>query len=269
MKLIIDSGNTSITFGLFENKKLQVHSKPLAHYRLRNELNRMPEEYLFWLKSLMEIDKLSLFSIEEVSIACVVPEILENLCVFSEKHLGCDPTVVHYDSKGITFDISDRIEAPWTIGADRLANAEACVNFHEGLRIVIDFGTATTFDVISVDNIYLGGIVCPGLELSRKILATNTSKLPWIELSNPPDKAVGTSTIEAMSSGLIYGSLSMVEGLLSRIEDELSQAADSVIATGGMGKMMADLSQMISSYDAHFTLKGIGLIAEEKKSNTL
>lgn len=262
MILSIDSGNTSISFALFDEKDISI-SQPIAHYQISNVQERSAEEYWFWLYCIMRRDKLSIEDVSCVSIASVVPETKNILIKFSVDCLKKTPLVINHNSPDLTVAISETIPYPSTIGADRLVNADAVVRLYEGMRIVVDFGTATTFDIIDANNTYQGGIIAPGLALSRKLLYQATAQLPWIELGSVPDKVVGKSSETAMSSGLIFGYAAMIEGLINRVSIELDKKPDVIICTGGFSLLLSPVISLPHHSDVFLTLRGLAILCSK------
>lgn len=249
--LVIDVGNTNIALGVYRGRKMA------AHWRLATEPQRTADEYGILLSALFQDKGLSPADIGGMAIACVVPPLLPTFQTLARERFGVEPLVV---GPGIRTGVRIRIDNPRELGADRLVNAVAVKELYGAPAIVIDFGTATTFDVVSAEGDYLGGAIAPGLGISAEALFRRTAKLPRIELVPPPGP-VGHNTIHSMQSGVLYGYVGLVEGLVARIERELGAKAR-VVATGGLANLIAGQTKVIEAVDENLTLKGLRLIYE-------
>lgn len=249
MLLAIDIGNTTVTFGAFEGSKIK------ATWRVSTAIHRMPDEYANIMLSLMERQGISASQIKDVVICSVVPPLLiifEEVC----KHfLKKAPLIVEAGVKtGVRIDMDN----PREVGPDRIVNAVAAHNLYGGPVIVIDLGTATTVDVVSKGGDYIGGAIAPGIAIATEALFTRTAVLPRIELALPR-KAIGRNTVAAMQSGIVFGYIGLIEGLVSRIQAELDEKAK-VVAAGGYAKLLAQATNVIEIINPDLTLIGLQLI---------
>ncbi|MBL4667381.1 MAG: type III pantothenate kinase [Sneathiella sp.] len=224
MLLAIDVGNTNITFAAFSGKSL------VKEWRIATSASRTAEEYGVWLNQAMNLDNLHIQDIKHVIIGTVVPETLFNLKGLCKRYFNCRPLVI--GEKDVSIGMVPQIDNPDEAGADRLVDAVAAHSKYGGPLIVIDFGTATTLDVVNADGNYAGGIIAPGVNLSLDALHSAAAKLPRIAVERPT-KVIGKNTIECMQSGIYWGYISMVEGLVTRMRNELGENLKTV-ATGGL-----------------------------------
>ncbi|MCL4269486.1 MAG: type III pantothenate kinase [Anaerolineales bacterium] len=251
MLLTIDIGNTNLTLGLYEGGKLE------AHWRLATDHNRMPDEYgLQFLGVLQNVGK-TLTDITGVSLASVVPPLTGRVIQACREYLKQEPLVV---DAGIKTGIKIRYEDPRAVGADRVCDAVAVMKLYGGPACVVDFGTATTFNAITKDGEYLGGAITAGINLAAEALFTRAAKLPRIDLQVPPS-VIGRNTVHAMQSGLLFGYVSMVEGMVARFRSELGSDMK-VIATGGLAEVVAKETKVINFISPWLTLEGLRLIWE-------
>ncbi|MBW1645337.1 MAG: type III pantothenate kinase [Deltaproteobacteria bacterium] len=255
MILVIDVGNTHTVLGLFKERSL-VHS-----WRIATHMSRTEDEYGIMLHNLFAYSNLSLQAIDGMIISCVVPPMLNMILVMAEKYFHVQPLVV---GPGIKTGLPILLDNPREVGADRIVNAVAAYDMHRRELIVIDFGTATTFDCVSARGEYLGGVIAPGLQISTEALYQRASKLPRVELCRPRE-VVGKNTVHSMQSGIVYGYLSLVDGLVDRLVAEL-KFSPLVIATGGLASLIAGSSQVIDEVDELLTLKGLLKLYELNRS---
>ncbi len=251
MLLAIDIGNTNIVIGVYRGEEL------LAQWRVASDIQKMPDEYAMLLISLAGRFGVSLTDLCAAVVASVVPPLTTTFEEMIERYLGFSPLVV---GPGVRTGIRILSEDPRGVGADRIANALAAYRLYGGPAIVIDLGTATTFDAISKDGAYLGGAISPGIHLAAEALFRATAKLPRVELQTPKT-AVGRNTPAAMQSGLIFGYVGMVEGLVARFQQELGGTAR-VIATGGLAPLIAKETSVIEVVNPGLTLHGLRLLYE-------
>jgi len=254
MLLTIDIGNTNITLGIFDEKKL------IESFRLVSDKTLSQEKYKALLKTIYEK-----FDIKECVIGSVVEELSFTLKSACDKLFGLDSLLITPEKD---CGMKILLKNPKEVGADRIANAYGAKNKYTLPAIVVDIGTATTFDIISKNGDFLGGVIMPGLNLQFKSLSTNTSKLPQIEI-NTSSKAIGDSTENAMLSGIIRGSACAIEGLIHQCEAELGEKA-TIIATGGHSKLISEY--MIRKFDfvnSNLTLEGLKLLYELNKKPSL
>ena len=251
MLLTIDIGNTNLTLGLYEGDKLG------AHWRLATDHNRMPDEYGLQFLGLLQNAGKTLDEITGVSLASVVPPLTGRVIQACREYLKQEPLVV---DAGVKTGIKIRYEDPRAVGADRVCDAVAVMKLYGGPACVVDFGTATTFNALTKDGEYLGGAITAGINLAAEALYTRAAKLPRIDLQVPPS-VIGRNTIHAMQSGLLFGYVSMVEGMVARFRSELGSDMK-VIATGGLAEVVAKETKVINVIAPWLTLDGLRLIWE-------
>ena len=249
MLLTIDIGNTSIAFGVYKNREL------VAHFRIGTLKDRGVDEYAVFLRSLIPSKGISLSEIKDGIISCVVPPILETIKEVCKECFRIIPLVV-----GDVVDAGMPIlyDNPREVGADRIVNAVAGYDKYHQSLIIIDFGTATTFDCVSSSGEYLGGAISPGIAISAEALFQRTSKLPRVDISQPPT-AIGKNTVASIQSGLFFGYVSLVEGMVKRIEMEM-QSSPLIIATGGQAELISNGTDVIKHVEPNLTLEGLMLI---------
>ena len=252
--LAIDVGNSNNVIGLFSRGKL------LTHWRIRTEWTRTSDEYWVLIKEFILLNDVEVGIIDEIVIACVVPPLIPILKEMSRKYFSCDPLII---GPGIKTGISILYKNPAEVGADRIVNSVAAYEKYGGPLIIVDFGTATTFDAVSEKGEYLGGAIFPGVQLSLDALFKNAAKLPRVEMAEP-DHVIGKSTIESIHSGTIYGFASMIDGMVLKIQEELQQKAR-VIATGGIVDLIASKAKSIDTIDPFLTLEGLHIIHQRNK----
>lgn len=254
MILAVDVGNTNIVLGLYEGKQL------LHHWRLSTNRSSTTDEYGMMIYNLFQHSGLELDQVEGIIISSVVPPlmfVLEQLC---SKYLKRTPLIV---GPGIKTGLNVRYENPREVGADRIANAVAAIDLYGTPCIVVDFGTATTFDYIDESGQYIGGAVAPGIGISTEALYQRAAKLPRIELVKPKS-VVGRNTVASMQAGIIYGFAGQVDGIVGRIREE-HHAQAKVIATGEMAELIASESRTIEKVNPLLTLQGLQLIYERNQ----
>jgi type III pantothenate kinase len=238
MLLAVDVGNTNIVYGLFEGETL-VHQ-----FRVESARGRTSDEYAVQLHALLAMHGVSAPSVDAAIIACVVPSLNEPMIQLVKRGFGRDPLVV---GPGIRTGMAILIENPREVGADRIADAVAGFDKAKGGVVVVDFGTSTNFDCVTPKGEYLGGVLAPGLQISADALFTRAAKLSRVEIAKPA-KVVGKSTVQAVQSGIVYGYVGLVDGLVERIREELGFPC-AVIATGGLASLIAPLSKTIGEVD--------------------
>jgi type III pantothenate kinase len=254
MLLAIDVGNTNIVYGLFDGERL-VHQ-----FRVESARGRTADEYAVQLRALLEMHGVALPAVKAAILACVVPSLTEPMLRLVERLFQREAVVV---GPGIRTGMAILIENPREVGADRIADAVAGFERAKGGVIVVDFGTSTNFDVVTPKGEYLGGVLAPGLQISADALFARAAKLPRVEIAKPP-KVVGKNTIHAMQSGIVYGYVGLVDGLVERLMAELGFPA-AVIATGGLAPLIAPLSKTIVDVDDHLTLTGLRILYERNQ----
>src|SRR5689334_11094826 len=251
MLLTIDIGNTNVTLGLYEGDKLG------AHWRLATDHNRMPDEYGLQFLGLLQNAEKSLHDISGISLASVVPPLTGRVIQACREYLKLEPLVI---DTGIKTGIKIRYEDPKAVGADRVCDAVAVMKLYGGPACVVDFGTATTFNAITKDGEYLGGAITAGINLAAEALFTHAAKLQRIDLQRPPS-VIGSNTVHAMQSGLLFGYVSMVEGMVGRFRSELGGDMK-VVATGGLAEIVAQETKVINVLAPWLTLDGLRIIWE-------
>jgi type III pantothenate kinase len=251
MLLAIDVGNTNVTLGLYEGEQLG------PHWRLATDHDRMPDEYGLQLLGLLEHAALTKESLTGVCLASVVPQLTQRVAQACRQYLSQEPLLV---DAGVKTGIRIRYEDPRAVGADRVADAVAALRLYGGPACIIDFGTATTFNAVTKDGEYLGGAITAGINLAADALFTHTAKLQRIDLQRPPS-VIGRNTTHAMQSGLLFGYVSMAEGMVKRFRDELGEDMK-VIATGGLAEIIANETQVIDVLAPWLTLDGLRIIWE-------
>jgi len=251
MLLVIDIGNTNLTIGLFEGESLG------WHWRLATDHNRMPDEYGLQLLGLLEHAGHNIQDLTGIALSSVVPPLTGRVTEACAQYLKKQPLVV---DTGVKTGIRIRYEDPKSVGADRICDAAALMHHYGGPACVIDFGTATTFNAITREGDYLGGAITAGINLAAEALYTHAAKLPRIELQRPPN-VIGRNTVHAMQSGLLYGYVSMVEGMVERFRKELGPQMK-VVATGGLAEIVAKETTVIQHIAPWLTLDGLRIIWE-------
>lgn len=247
MLLTIDAGNTNIVFAIFDGHELG------SEWRIATDQSRTADEYVVWLDHLMTREGLKPEDIEGAIISTVVPQALFNLRTLCRRYFDCNPLVV--GEEGIELGIEIKVPSPLEVGADRLVNSVAAHSRYRGSLVVVDFGTATNFDVVDSDGSYIGGIIAPGINLSLEALHMAAAKLPRIAIARPT-LVIGNDTVSAMQSGVFWGYLSLIEGLTERIAREHGETM-TVIATGGLSPLFGDATDAIQHVDQDLTIRGL------------
>ncbi|KMP10820.1 pantothenate kinase [Candidatus Nitromaritima sp. SCGC AAA799-A02] len=254
MLLAIDVGNSNNVIGLFSGGKL------LTHWRIRTERTRTSDEYWVLIKEFILLNNAETETIDDIVIACVVPPLIPILQEMGRKYFSCEPLIV---GPGVKTGISILYNNPAEVGADRIVNSVAAFEKYGGPLIIVDFGTATTFDAVSEKGEYLGGAIFPGVQLSLEALFKNAAKLPRVELVEP-GHVIGKSTVESIHSGAIHGFVSMIDGMVSKMQAELGQKAR-VVATGGIVELIASRAESIDTIDPFLTLEGLHAIYQRNR----
>jgi len=255
MLLAIDVGNSNNVIGLFSNEKL------LTHWRIRTECNRTADEYWVLIKEFILLNEVAAETIDDIIVACVVPSLVPILREMGQKYFSCDPIIV---GPGIKTGISISYKNPSEVGADRIVNAVAAFSKHKRPLIIVDFGTATTFDAVSKNGEYLGGAIFPGVNISMEALFKNTAKLPRVDLA-VPEKVIGKSTVESIQSGAVHGVAGMVNHIVSKMWDEMGEKS-MVIATGGISNSILSELDVIDEVDPFLTLDGLLILYNRNRS---
>ncbi len=247
MLFAVDVGNTNTVFAVFEK------NNKLAEWRCSTNNLRTADEYFVWLKNLMDLSGIDFRNIKSVIISSVVPKVVFNLRVLASRYFSCRPLVVGKSECSIPIEV--RVDQGVLVGADRIVNSVGAFNRYGGNLILVDFGTATTFDVVAFDGAYIGGIIAPGIDLSVKALHNEAVALPYIDISKP-SSVIGTNTVDCMKSGIFWGYLCLIEGLVNKIEKE--HASDvTVIATGGLATLFSRETKIFDHVDLDLTLAGL------------
>lgn len=254
MLLAIDAGNTNIVFAVYDGQAQK------CVWRIRTVSGRTEDEYAAWLYPLFTAADLSFDQVGRAIISSVVPDENRALRELCRKVFDCKAVIIGTDIKDL--GITVKLNQPDEVGADRLVNAVAVLEHYQSPAIVIDFGTATTFDVIDEAGAYRGGVIAPGVNLSMKALHDAAAKLPKVSIKQPLS-VIGADTVSAIQSGLYYGYISMIEGLITRMSEEMEQKPF-VLATGGLAQLFADGLPLIDRVDEDLTLKGLVHIHKTK-----
>src|SRR5690625_450296 len=252
MLLVIDNGNTNGVFAIYDGER------QFGEWRCSSDPRRTSDEYAVWLTQLMRLVNLGPDDIPAVALSNVVPAADRSLRLLSRNYRGCEPVSVHETLQSANTPV--RMARPEQVGADRLANARAAHERYTGPMIIVDFGTATTFDVIDPDGGYSGGVIAPGVNLSLEALYMAAARLPRIPVGKPA-QVVGDDTISAMQSGVFWGYVSLIEGLIARIDAE-RERQHRVISTGGLAPLFESVCDAIHHVDLDLTLRGVRLLYE-------
>ncbi|MEA2999046.1 MAG: type pantothenate kinase [Sphingomonadales bacterium] len=259
MLLAVDAGNTNIVFALMEDGVIR------ARWRIATDARRTADQYAVWLHQLLELEGYSRDAVDAVIVGTVVPRALHNLEVLAVKYFGVEPLIAGEGAAqwGVELDVAE----PRTVGADRVLNALAAHAVHQGDLILIDFGTATTFDHVDYSGAYKGGIIAPGINLSLDALVTAAAKLPRIAIEAPAGdlSVIGRTTEDQMHIGIYWGYVAMIEGLVARMKAEIGRPAK-VIATGGLATLFDVHSEVFDAIEPDLTVQGLALLYERSKS---
>ncbi|MCG8686288.1 MAG: type III pantothenate kinase [Desulfobacterales bacterium] len=254
MLLVIDVGNTNTVIGVYEDDVLK------QDWRIRTVRDNTADEFNVLARALFTDKGIALSDITKTVISSVVPSSVRILNAFCERYLKMSPLWINPASVKRLMPIL--YSNPNEVGADRIVNAVAAYDKHKKPLIIIDFGTATTFDAISPKGEYLGGAICPGVMISSEALFQRASRLPRVEIFKAPERVIGDDTIESIKSGIIYGNAAMVDGMVTRMKKEMN-ADPMIIATGGLAPLIAEVSDTIESVDQSLTLDGLRIISRE------
>lgn len=256
MLLAIDAGNTNVVFAVHDGAEWR------GRWRIATDPNRTSDEYAVWLLALMQHAGLRPADVQRCVIGTVVPVALYNLRRLCRDWFGTEPLIAR---SILDWGFQIKVDQPQEVGADRLLNALAAHHHYRGPLIVIDFGTATTFDVVDESGAYLGGVIAPGINLSVEALHRAAARLPRIGIGRP-QAAIGRNTVSAMQSGIFWGYVGMIEGIVTRIRAEVEMPRMKVIATGGLAPLLAEGTTLIERIDPDITLEGLRLLAERNPS---
>ena len=257
MLLAVDVGNTNVVFALFEGREIR------TRWRIATDPRRTGDEYAVWLSQLMAIEGIERGEVDAMIVSTVVPRARHNIEVLGQKYFGVAPTFA--GEKGWPIEID--VDEPASLGADRAVNAIAAHAKYPGDLIVVDFGTATTFDVVDFNGAYKGGIIAPGINLSLDALVNNTAKLPRIAIESPASGSViGRNTEDQMLIGVYWGYVALMEGLIARLRAEIGRPAR-VVATGGLAILFDEHTEIFDHVEADLTLEGLAILAGRMEAN--
>lgn len=257
MILVIDVGNTNIVFGIYEGENL------LYDWRIASLKDRTSDEYGLLFNQVFQLNKIEIENIDSIIISSVVPPLMHTLSTMCKKYFNIEPIII---GPGVKTGMHIKYDNPKEVGADRIVNAVAGYEKYGGPLIVVDFGTAITFDSISKEGDYLGGVITPGINISTEALFLRTSKLPKVEIVKP-NKVIGKNTINSIQSGIMYGYIGMVDYIIGKMIEEMGSSNEEikVIATGGFGSLIGKESKYIEKVDKMLTLDGLRIIYERNR----
>lgn len=255
MLLVADVGNTNVVFALVDGGNIR------ARWRIASDPRRTGDEYFVWLNQLLQTEAVSRDQITGIVIGSVVPRADHNLTVLAQKYFGLEPVFAGEGKAAWQFEID--VDQPSTLGADRALNCIAAHELFGGDMVVVDFGTATKFEVVDFNGAYKGGIIAPGINLSLDALVGNTAKLPRIAIRAPAtDSVIGRNTEDQMLIGVYWGYVAMLEGLVAKMKAEIGRPAK-VIATGGLAILFDQNTDVFDHVDAELTLKGLAILGRQ------
>lgn len=254
MLLVMDVGNTNVVIGIYKGEQL-VHQ-----WRLSTSRNKTEDEYGTLIKMFLRDEGIDINDIDDVLISSVVPPIMYSLEQMVLKYFKRKPLVI---GPGIKTGLNIKVDNPKEVGADRIVNAVGAIAEYGAPLIIVDLGTATTFCVIGEDGSYLSGAICPGINISMEALYQNAAKLPKVEFAKP-ESIIGRNTVMAMQSGMYYGYIGLIDGLVTRMKQQLKKAP-TVIATGGLAEYISQDSSTIDIVDSDLTLKGLRIIYDRNR----
>jgi type III pantothenate kinase len=259
MLLAIDAGNTNLVFAVVDGREIK------ARWRIATDPRRTADEYSVWLHQLLALENLSRNDIGAVILGTVVPRATHNLEVLANKYFGVSALIAGQGKA--SWPIALDVDEPQSVGADRALNAIAAHAKYPGNLIVVDFGTATTFDVVDSTGAYKGGIIAPGLNLSLDALVNAAAKLPRIAIEEPKsDHVIGRTTEDQMLAGIYWGYVAMIEGLLDRLKAEIGGAV-TVVGTGGLAALFAKRTDLFDAVEPDLTIQGLSLLYEKIATN--
>jgi type III pantothenate kinase len=257
MLFVLDVGNTNTVAGVFRSDGNGGYRQLVAHWRLGTNRTQTVDEYGVLLRNLFAMAELEPSAIDGIIVSSVVPPLDSTLREVCQHYFGCKPLFVE---PGVKTGMPIQYDNPQEVGADRIVNGVAAFEKFGGPCIVVDFGTATTFDCVSAKGEYMGGVICPGIGISAEALFSRTARLPRVDIRRPP-RVIGSNTVGSLQSGLFYGYLALVDGLLERLLGEMG-ANTKVVATGGLAALIGNESKYISAVDDLLTLDGLRIIWE-------
>ena len=258
MILTLDVGNTNMTGGVFKDDEIA------ATFRMTTKIPRTSDEYGMVLFNLLRQNQIEPKDIKDAIICSVVPDVMHSLASAMIKYLDIKPIIVGAE---IETGLRIALPNPKQVGADRIVDAVAAYELYGGPVLVMDYGTATTYDLVNEDGVFVGGITAPGIAISAKALWEDAAKLPKIEIAKP-ENVIGNDTISSMQSGLVYGQIGQAEYLIKKVKEESGFENLKVVATGGLGRIISESTDMIDIYDANLTLKGIYLVYKKQNRRT-
>ena len=253
MILVVDVGNTNINFGVYEGEKM------LVMFKLMSRLSRTSDEFGVSIRELLSLNDIDYKKISGSIIASVVPNVMHSLTTAIERYLNCKPLIV---GPGIKTGIKIKIENPKELGADRIVDSVAAYEKYGGPVLILDFGTATTYDLVTEDGSFVTGITAPGIRISAKALWEDTAKLPEIEIKKPAS-ILTQETVSSMQAGLVYGQIGQTEYIIDKVREESGLTDMKVVATGGLGSIISDETKKIDVYDKFLTLDGLRILYEK------
>ena len=254
MLLAIDCGNTNTVFSIWNGERF------LATWRIATDHKRTADEYFVWLSTLLMLNRLEV-QVTDAIISSTVPRVVFNLRVLCNRYFDCRPRVV--GKPGCVLAHPPRVDQGTTVGPDRLVNAAGAFDRHGGNLIVVDFGTATTFDVVDDDGAYIGGVIAPGVNLSLEALHMAAAALPHVDISRP-DRVIGTNTVACMQAGVYWGYIGLVEGIVRQIRAERGRPMK-VIATGGLAPLFEQGTDVFDAVEDDLTMHGLVLIHDHNR----